>query len=261
MNQPTFNPTNELEEVLVRAASQPSARPEFYQKLLDSQLWLLTPEVPLASGETVIKTGTQIQFVNWQGANGVFLAIFSSEQQLKKAISQTRTIYGVLALKGSDLFPILAQHPMDVVLNPGALYGKNFVPDEIRRLGDGSIVKSESRVVQKPTKILLGQPAVYPHAFVKALQELFSQESAVEAAYLAQMHDPSSGDPPHLIIGIQCNMDYQRIFKSAGITSQGLLGDGKFADFIQVGDGKGSLDSYFQKQTKPFYQSAAKKSF
>ena len=68
-------------------------------------------------------------------------------------------------------------------------------------------------------------------------------------------------EPPHLIIGIECNGDMQKVSQEAGITSQGLVGDGEFVDFIQVGGGKGSLDSYFKKQTKPFYQSSVKKPF
>ena len=75
------------------------------------------------------------------------------------------------------------------------------------------------------------------------------------------MHDASSGEPPHLIIGIECDADMQKVVQEAGITSQGLVGEGEFVDFIQVGGGKGSLDSYFKKQTKPFYQGTGKKPF
>jgi hypothetical protein len=68
-------------------------------------------------------------------------------------------------------------------------------------------------------------------------------------------------EPPHLIIGIECNGEIQKISQEAGITSQGLVGVGEFVDFIQVGGGTGSLDSYFKKQTKPFYQIVDQKPF
>ena len=189
------------------------------------------------------------------------MPIFTSQQRLQGTVNQLGMTYGFVALKGKDLFPLLAQHPPAAILNPGAAYGKELTPDEIRRLADGTIFKSEQRVVQKATKILLGQPADYPHALVAALQQLFQKHPTVVAAYVAQMHDPSSGDPPHLLIGIECDGDYRRVVEDAGVTSDGLLGDGKFADFIQVGGGTGSLDDYFQKQSKPFYQRSDKRAW
>ena len=43
--------------------------------------------------------------------------------------------------------------------------------------------------------VLLSQPADYPHALVQALQSLLAEWPAVNAAYLAQMHRPASGEP------------------------------------------------------------------
>jgi hypothetical protein len=158
MNQPVFNPVNELEEVLVRASKQPSARPEFYQKFLDSQIWLLTPDIPSSTG----------------------------------------------------------------------------------------------------TRVLLGQPADYPHDLIAALQELFIKFQQVEAAYLAELHNPSSDDSPHLLIGIQCDMDMRQIASAAVTVAREIQNLNKVVDFVQVG--KGRFDNYFQTQTAPFYQRAETKS-
>lgn len=261
MNQPVFKPTNKLEEVLVAACTEPSARPEFYQLLLESELFLLTPDTPQQEGRRVLEADTKVSFVHLQNANGPFLPIFSSQQRLKEAINQIGQSYGFLALHGKDLFPLLAQHPPTAVLNPGAAYGKELTADEIRRIADGSFIRNEGRVVQKATQVLIGQPAKYPTELVAALQKLFAKHASVQAAYLGWIHDPSSGEPPHLIIGIECSGEMRKISQEAGITSQGLVGDGEFVDFIQVGGGKGSLDSYFKKQTQPFYQCTDKKPF
>lgn len=261
MSQPAFKPANKLEEVLVAACAEPSARPEFYRMLLESDLFLLTPDATQQEGRQVLETDTKVSFVHLQNAKGPFLPIFSSQQRLQDAVNQTGQTYGFLALRGKDLFPLLAQHPPTAILNPGAAYGKELTADEIRRIADGTFIRNEGRVVQKATQVLLGQPAKYPTELVAALQKLFAKHASVQAAYLGWIHDPSSEEPPHLIIGIECDGDMQKISQEAGITSQGLLGEGEFVDFIQVGSGKGSLDSYFKKQTKPFYQSAAKKPF
>lgn len=261
MSQSAFKPANKLEEVLVAACTEPSARPEFYRMLLESELFLLTPDAPQTESRRVLEAETKVSFVHLQNANGPFLPIFSSQQRLQDAVNQTGQSYGFLALRGKDLFSLLAQHPPTAILNPGAAYGKELPVEEIRRIADGSFVRNEVRVMQQATQVLLGQPAKYPTELVAALQKLFAKHSSVQAAYLGWIHDPNSGEPPHLIIGIECDGNMQKISQEAGITSQGLLSEGEFADFIQVGGGKGSLDSYFKKQTKPFYQSTNKKPF
>ena len=261
MTQPVFKPTNKLEESLVAACTDPSVRPEFYRQLLESELFLLTPDAPQREGRTTLETDTKISLVNLQGPNGTFLPIFTSQQRLQESVNQMGQNYGFLALRGENLFPILTQNPQSAVINPGAPYGKELTVDEIRRIADGSILKTESRVVQKATQVLLGQPAKYPTELVNALQRLFVKHPSVEAAYLAQIHNPSSGEKPHLIIGIEASGDFQKIVGEAGMTAQGVLSKEEFVDFIQVGGGKGSLDSYLKKQTKPFYQGISKKPF
>lgn len=258
MNQPAFIPTNKLEEILVAACTEPSARPEFYRLLLESELFLLTPDSPATEGRRILKEAENVSFVHLQNANGSFLPIFTSQQRLQEIVNQIGQTYGFLALLGKDLFPILAQHPQRTLLNPGLSYGKELTADEIRRIADGSIVQHESRVVQKTTQVLIGQPAKYPTELIAALQKLFAKHESIQAAYLGWIHDPSSKEPPHLIIGIETTGDMKKISQEAGITSQGLLGEGEFVDFIQVGGGTGSLDSYFKKQTKPFYQKSEK---
>ena len=158
-----------------------------------------------------LEATTEISFVNLNGPNGVFLPIFASQERLQEFVNQLGQKYGFLALRGSDLFPILTQHPQPAVLNPGAAYGKELTPDEIRRVADGSIFKTEGRTIQKDTQILLGQPAEYPKELVATLSRLFQQRETVQAAYLAQIHNPSSGEKPHLMIGIEAVGDFQRI--------------------------------------------------
>jgi len=261
MAQSTFKPTNKLEEILVAACTDPSARPEFYRLLFESELFMLTPEVPQQEGRSMLKQDTDISFASLQGANGPFLPIFTSRERLQEAVNQTGQTYGFVALRGKDIFPILAENPPTAILNPGAAYGKELTADEICRIADGSIAKTESKVIQKETKVLLGQPAKHPTELIAALQRLFAKHPTVHAAYLAQIHDPSSGEKPHLIIGIEADGDFRKIAGEAGMTAQGVLDKEEFADFIQVGGNNGSLDSYFKKQTQPFYKGEAKKPF
>ena len=47
-----FTPANDLEQTLVRAATDPVARPEFYRCLLVAELYILTEEGHLENGQT-----------------------------------------------------------------------------------------------------------------------------------------------------------------------------------------------------------------
>lgn len=260
MSGASFIPANKLEEVLVAACTDPSARPEFYRLLFESELFVLTPDAPAQEGRRTLAAAETISFVNLAGPNGPYLPIFTSQQRLQECVNQIGQTYGFLALTGKNLFRLLAQNPSAAVLNPGAAYGKELTAEEVKRIADGTVARSEHRVVQKDTQVLIGQPSKYPTELVAALQKLFAKNSSVHAAYLAQIHDPSTGEPPHLIVGIECS-DMQSVIREAGITSQGLVGGGEFVDFIEVGGGKGSLDSYFKGRTKPFYNASAKKPF
>jgi hypothetical protein len=63
---------------------------------------------------------------------------------------------------------------------------------------DGSIFAAgEQREIQKPTQVLLGQPAVYPTRLVGAIKTLFRDRESVKAAYLAQVFMPESDATPH----------------------------------------------------------------
>ena len=102
-----------------------------------------------------------------------WLPIFSSLQRLQQFISSESNY---LQLKARDFFEIT--RGAHIVLNPSFDYGKEFIPQEITEMLDGSIFKpTQTYVAQKETKVLIGQPANYPHKLAKALSEYFSGNS------------------------------------------------------------------------------------
>ena len=208
-----FKPANRLEELLVRAASDPVARPGFYRELLRATLYLLTPEAPAAETSSTAPAGATLNIVNWRGPSGPITPIFSARERVEHVVRETGQVNGFVALEGSAVFGMLAQQPRDAILNPGFPYGKQFTPEEIGRLAEGTVFEPERRETAQPTRVLLGQPAVYPQALVDALVRLFAGRTSVEAAYLAQIHFPdeatSDAGVPHPIIGI-LSADYEK---------------------------------------------------
>lgn len=142
-----------------------------------------------------------------------------------------------------------------LVLNPKSDYGKEFFPNEIEALlSEGVNRLPERRVVQKATKVMLGQPANYPSKMVESLTELFSKHDNVKAAYLALMHDPSQDEKPHLVIGLEANGEIDSVVRAAGVVAGDCAPNGEPADLMLVKRGESGLSEYFVRDVKPFYE-------
>ncbi|HET8685254.1 MAG TPA: enhanced serine sensitivity protein SseB C-terminal domain-containing protein, partial [Methanosarcina sp.] len=142
-----------------------------------------------------------------------------------------------------------------LVLNPASPYGKEFFPHEIQAmLETGMNQAPQTRVVQKETKVLLGQPANYPSEMVSALTELLAKHSAVKAAYLCLMHDPSSSDKPIFIIGFEGDNDLTEAMKEAGSVAADTAPKGELVDFTIIKRGETGIGDYMFKSVKPFYE-------
>jgi hypothetical protein len=251
-----FTPENDLEQALVRAAHDPAARPAFYRCLLDAVLFLVTPDAPARKGPRTLESDTAVSLLSFERPRGLFTPIFSSQARVAEVCSRMPEPVGYLGLKGRDAFPLLAQREQAAVLNPGLPYGKEFTVKEIRRLATGNIELGASITVHRPTEVILGQPSRHPQALVDALARLFAGLPSVEAAHLAQIHDPASDLPPHPIIGIVCN-EYRQVVPQAGLIADGLAGGP--VDFVQLdrAHAEGAAD-YLLRETKPFYQRRSK---
>jgi hypothetical protein len=117
---------------------------------------------------------------------------------------------------------------------------------------DGSIFRpGETWTAKGGEQVLLAQPAQYPHELVRALRSFFTNKPIVRAAYLAQMHMPSSGDPPHVVIGVDAGGDLPSIAGEVGLIAREVLGESEFVDLIPIG--QGPISEYMTAQTEPFY--------
>lgn len=127
-------PENELEQCLMRAASETSARKEFYQKLLWNQLYVLTTEHdPTKAGLQTLETDTTVQFVTFE--DGQIPVFTSTNRFFDKGVIKEEVPY--LSLKGQDLFEVAKGATF--VLNPYSDYGKELIPEEIENLLNGTI--------------------------------------------------------------------------------------------------------------------------
>lgn len=247
-----FEPVNDLERSLVKAATDLAARPQFIRDLLEADIFVVNSGSDLNVKDNVAQAGSKLMIQPVEINGRTSLPIFTSLQRLQEFI-RTETKY--LQFKGRDFFEMT--RGAFVFLNPGVPYGKEFFPQEIAQMLDGSIFKpSQTYTAQKETQVLIGQPAVYPTKLVKALSDYFATKKQVNRAYLVQFFNPEADDKPHLLIGIDAGADYQKVVGDAGMISTQALGKDEVVDFMRL-DNSG-ISRHMINQTKPFYE---KKSF
>lgn len=234
-----FVPTNELEELLIRAAQDATLRPSFCRMLLESELFVI-----VANSEK----GTRIQ--TWQRDGQAIVPVFSSPARMHEFAQETNLQeYEHSNVDGRELLTIL--RTAHVILNPVSDYGKEFYPQEIEGLLDGSELKRLKIIaVDESHPVLLSQPANYPSQLVAALKASFARDNSVRRAYLAQAHQPAIHQSAQLIVGIEAADSYE---PSAAMTiAQESLAAEEFISFLRLGSD--TVSTYLRESIQPFYK-------
>lgn len=242
---------NDLETALRRAANEPAARPEFYQLLVESQVFVLGYADAVEEGDATIPAGSNLSIVNWQRQDGTpVIPFFSSLAALQQAIQDEQPY---VALPARAFFELT--QGANLVLNPMSSYGKEFFPQEIAAiLAVGTNNIAERRVVEKETRVLLGQPKDYPADMVSAVSMLLAKHASVKAAYLALMHTASAQEDSSLVIGLEGDGDLEMVCRQVGTVAADTAPKGQFIDIAIVKQGESGLSEYFLNSTKPFYE-------
>lgn len=243
----TFVPENDLERLLVDAATKEASRPAFLRALLDSELFVLgdltSSDVPFDTPTTVEKD-TKARFRVAKEDGHDYILLFSSLPRLTAFIKSEESY---LRMRARDIF----QNTPGAyyVLNPGAPYGKEFLPEEVARLLNPQGAASTITLTE-PTQVLIGQPKVYPWTLMQALGELFRARNHVQAAYIAQVAG-LQGLEPHPLVGIEATGDWDRLSEEVG---QAILTahPGQPVDVIRVERGDAGLSSSLLRYP-PFY--------
>lgn len=244
-------PTNDLERKLMLAADNPAARPEFYKTLMSSSVFVIGFSDSEGDGAGTIPAGAKLSAVNWKKNDGSpIIPFFTSLEALKRTLKEESKY---VALPAKSFFEITLGSFL--VLNPASPYGKEFFPNEIKALLETGVNQApQTRVVQKETKVLLGQPANYPSEMVSALTALLAKHAVVKAAYLCLMHDPSSAEKPSLVVEFEGEADLGEAMKEAGSVAADTVPKGELVDFVVLKKGESGISDYMFKSVKPFYE-------
>lgn len=244
---------NTLHAALIDAAHEAAKRPAFYKALMNADVFVIghTDQPGEQDGHHILPQGAGVSLVNWEKADGTpVIPFFTHLEALQRAIDSETTY---LALPARSLFEMTLGATL--FLNPKSDYGKEFVPHEIEALlQTGMNQQAQTRVVEKETQVLLGQPSQYPQAMVNALNQLLPSHPSVRAAYLCLMHNPAEDEKPTLLVGFEGER-LEQAMREAGSVVADTAPEGQPVDFVVVDESGSGLGGYM-KESGAFYQCA-----
>ncbi|QGY30178.1 enhanced serine sensitivity protein SseB [Pantoea cypripedii] len=237
--------SNRLEEVLKLAATEPAHRPEFFQLLLEADIW-----VPGESSAQQFDATTPIDLQHWEKEEGgSVIPFFTSEQAMSAAIKDEQAY---LRLPARTLFEMTLGETL--FLNPKLPVGKEFSPGEIAHLlGEEGSALSQQTVLEGGHALLLSEVAEPPAQMIDSLTQLFAKYKQVRRAYIASIRE-QAGDAPNLLIGIEADSDIEQIIQAAGSVATDTLTDDAPIDLCEVVSGEHGVSHFFTAHITPFYE-------
>ena len=243
-------PKNDLDTLFQRGVKEPEYRIKFLQSLLSENLIVL------------IQQGTNIQAFPVRTGNAVVyvfelddgrIPIFTGANRLfEKNIVDRRVDY--YELNARTLFE--NSKGKTFILNPNSDIQKEFAPDEIERLLNGTYFDNTVYIkqIEESINVRIKQPPVYPEQAVAALTNLFLDRPNVKSCYVAWIDNPTMSEPPHYIFAIDVTEGWETVCKEVGFLVRQILGEGIFAEMIQL-KGVEGIGNYFINNSQPFYKS------
>ncbi|ORJ26550.1 enhanced serine sensitivity protein SseB [Rouxiella badensis] len=250
---------NELERLLRLSVTQAAYRPAFYQKLLESTVWVLGDAGQEASEiQQDISAGSELNLLHWEKQDGSsIIPVFSSVEVLERAVAgESEDEQSFVALPARILFEMTQGE--ELFLNPKSEYGKELYPSEITMLlNTGGLAAPAELTLDAESQLLIGKPEQYPSAMVDALTTLFSQKKPVRRAFLALIHDKAADPQPNLLVGVEADgteAEVDALIREAGNVAAETSPDDSPVDFCIVNEKERGLSHYLVSHTQPFYQ-------
>jgi hypothetical protein len=222
-----------IDEIFDLASRDIAYRPLFYRTILEKELYVLIyPNDNIPTGEFVSDEKTTLQVRKL--ANGKVPVFTSVDKIFDNGVIKEQVNY--ISMKGKAVFDMFKEPPV-ILLNPYSRPSKEFLPDEIKQLRNGELFKAdEEHTIKAGVNISLGIPANYPAELVETLRKYCDTRAEIKAAYLGLMHDSSSKEAPHLIIGLDMINNVKEIFGEVADTIRTHIPKDEQVDMINISD-------------------------
>jgi hypothetical protein len=228
-----FEPENDIERLLMRAAAEPAERPGFARALIDAEVFVVLvpdrPIVPGPDGKTVIAEGTKLTLPSAMRGEERLLPFFTSPSRARAWFTGDHI---VAPERTRDLFGRYPDAPF--LLNPGSDYGKEFTPSEVKRLLAGEFDDGpRTIVVEEATQVLLGHPKEIPAALIAALARELGTVKTVQGAWLMLAMHQGSTDQSWML-GIDHTGSWQDVQGAIGRAIVGDILNGRMLDAVPL---------------------------
>lgn len=125
-----FEPENQIEALMQAAANDPAIIPLFHRTLLDTELYILTPEAPVEPGRPrALKAREAINVASVEFQGLTWLPAFTSKRRISDYVKQPEACLGAAA---RNLFGMLPD--ANFWLNPLSDCARPLLATEIARL-------------------------------------------------------------------------------------------------------------------------------
>lgn len=199
------------------------------------------------SGECVIKENSIIQFpLITSSQDKSFYPFFTDWNEFRKYDKEQKFGGNIATFDDIKYFIDKAD---GISINP---FGVNITLSKemvnvIESVAKGLPQKINEQVVEKDTKVMLGEPAEYPHEMIDAICKYLKTNKNINAAYLRLMI--KDNEQSYLII-VDFSGDKNEVF--SGIANAGApYSNGKYLDFVPLSS---SFGKDAVKNVEPFYK-------
>ncbi len=242
---------DELEFILETAIQNPQYRPMFYEKLMNSDVFIVTDYNTVADFSEIKPKGKKknIFIKTLKKDNGMDIIPFFTTVEKLTTFTGNGTPY--ISMKSFELFDIIKGNC--AVINPGSEVTKEFTFEEIKSLINGTLFVPKNEVqFEKDSEVVVFTPEDYPEELAERLNKLFAIEEDVVQAYLLQYNKNENDKSVKYMVAVETEGSFERIAGKAIITAEGSVEKGISIDFIEI-DNESGIKEGISEDFEPFY--------
>jgi SseB protein C-terminal domain/SseB protein N-terminal domain len=210
-----FEPENDIERMLMRAATEPAARPAFARALMDAQIYVVfvSDKPPLVGpeGQFAVPPDAKLSLQAATRGEEKLIAFFTAPTRAREWFKGNHI---VMPDKARDLFA--RHHNASFFLNPGSAYGKEFLPGEVKGLLNGHYGdEPESKTIQKEEQVLLAHPKEIPTDLIAGLARELGRLKSIRGAFL-MLAMRSGKSEPSWMLGVDHDGSWEDVRAAIG---------------------------------------------
>lgn len=201
------------------------------------------------SGAETLFEDSDISFETVTSNNGEqFFAVFTDWDNLKKWPSHQDGQVDTLLLSFDDLYTLVKEPMVGFVINP---FSDNVIlhQEMIQHIKEVKDVHKKGfceKKIQKDTKVLLGEPSVYPEKMVEAIKDYAKTNKRINAIHLKMMM--KENEKSYLFV-VDFTGEKQDVFPFIAKAGQPFLSKDYFIDLVSIHEELGQKAA----DNEPFY--------